>query len=226
MGIQLKNISKIYGKGSTTVTALKNISLDIYDGEMLAIMGPSGSGKSTLVNIVGLLDHPTEGYYYLNGIDISRASHKQLAHLRNEFLGFVVQDFALIEEYTVEKNIMLPLLYARKNHKQALQIVHKLAALLSIEDKLKQKARFLSGGQRQRVAIARALANNPSIILADEPTGALDQKTGTEVLQLFRKMNQEGKTVIIVTHDISIASHCDRCLTIVDGQIQPIVYTP
>ena len=210
MGIQLKNISKIYGKGSTTVTALKNISLDIYDGEMLAIMGPSGSGKSTLVNIVGLLDHPTEGYYYLNGIDISRASHKQLAHLRNEFLGFVVQDFALIEEYTVEKNIMLPLLYARKNHKQA----------------LKQKARFLSGGQRQRVAIARALANNPSIILADEPTGALDQKTGTEVLQLFRKMNHEGKTVIIVTHDISIASHCDRCLTIVDGQIQPIVYTP
>lgn len=220
MSIQLRNISRVYGKGSTLVEALKNVSIDIENGEMVAIMGPSGSGKSTLINIVGLLDRPTNGTYLLNGTDTSSADNKQLARLRNEALGFVVQDFALIEEYSVEKNIMMPLLYARKNRKQALRRVRDLTTALSIEDKLTQKARFLSGGQRQRVAIARALSNNPAIILADEPTGALDQKTGSEVMDLFREINKEGKTIIVVTHDSTVADRCDRRITLVDGLIE------
>lgn len=215
--IELKNISKQYHKGTMI---LNNINLCIQDGDYVALMGPSGAGKTTLMNIIGCLDHATEGEYFLDGNDVSGYSEKEKARLRNEKFGFVVQDFALINEMTVYRNVTLPLRYSKKKFKKEKSSIHNLLSNLKIEDKKETKVDELSGGQRQRVAIARALVNSPDIILADEPTGALDQKTGEEVMQIFSDLNQQGKTIVIVTHDPNIAAKCNRIIKIVDGKIQ------
>lgn len=215
--IELKNISKQYHKGTMI---LNNINLCIQDGDYVALIGPSGAGKTTLMNIIGCLDHATEGEYFLDGNDVSGYSEKEKARLRNEKFGFVVQDFALINEMTVYRNVTLPLRYSKKKFKKEKSSIHNLLSNLKIEDKKETKVDELSGGQRQRVAIARALVNSPDIILADEPTGALDQKTGEEVMQIFSDLNQQGKTIVIVTHDPNIAAKCNRIIKIVDGKIQ------
>ena len=215
--IKLKKATKIYGKNASRVTALNRVNLEIEKGEFIAIMGTSGAGKSTILNIVGCLDVLTEGDYFLDGKSIEECSRKELAKIRNEKFGFVVQDFALIERYTVKKNILLPLSYSSKKiPKNNLDI---LLDKFGISDKKDVMASNLSGGQRQRVSIARALINEPDIILADEPTGALDKKTGDEIISILSELNKEGKTIIIVTHDKDIASQCSRIIQIEDGEI-------
>lgn len=218
--IELKNISKTYGKAESAVTALADVDLTIGDGELVAVIGPSGSGKSTLLNILGCLDRPTGGTYMLDGRDAGGLSGKELAALRNTTFGFVVQDFALINEYTVYQNIALPLQYGAARKSDIPAAVEEMLTELGISGKRDVYPTKLSGGQRQRVAIARALVNKPSIILADEPTGALDQNTGHEVMQMLRKINGSGKTVIIVTHNMDIANQCGRIVEIIDGRIK------
>ncbi len=215
--IFLKNITKIYGKGSAEVKALSNVSLNIEKGEMVAIIGTSGSGKSTLLNILGCLDLPTCGEYYLEDKNINSCSSKESARLRNEKFGFVVQDFALIERYTVKKNVLLPLTYSHKKISQ--EQIDNIFSKLGILEKKKVYANTLSGGQRQRVAIARAIINDPDIILADEPTGSLDTKNSGEVINILRELNSDGKTIILVTHDMQIAKSCSRIIQIEDGKI-------
>lgn len=215
--IELKNISKQYHKGTMI---LNNINLCIQDGDYVALMGPSGAGKTTLMNIIGCLDHATEGEYFLDGNDVSGYCEKEKARLRNEKFGFVVQDFALINEMTVYGNVTLPLRYSKKKFKKEKSSIHNLLSNLKITGKKETKVKELSGGQRQRVAIARALVNSPDIILADEPTGALDQKTGEEVMQIFSELNQQGKTIIVVTHDSNIAAKCNRIIKIIDGRLE------
>ena len=217
--IELKNINKSFGKGEGIIEALKGIDLSIEKGEMVAIMGPSGSGKSTLLNILGFLDKPNEGNYIYNGKETKNFSDKYLANTRNKNIGFVVQNFALIEDYTVYENIEIPLIYGNVSKSKRKKIINELLIKFHIEDKKNKLPKELSGGQNQRVAIIRALVNNPEVILADEPTGALDQKTGKEVIELFRKLNNEKKTVIIITHDINVANMCDRTIHIIDGRI-------
>ena len=196
--ISLKNISKIYGDDNTKVKALDNINLDIEEGDMIAIMGPSGAGKSTLLNILGCIDVPTSGTYLLDGEDTSNLSSKNLAKIRNKKVGFVFQNFNLLNDYNLVENVMMPLTYSEDTERTPKQ---------------------LSGGQKQRVAIARALVNEPEIILADEPTGKLDQKTGDEIMELIKSINSEGKTVIIITHDINVAKKCNSIIQIIDGKL-------
>ena len=215
--IELRKVSKVYDDGAAVCRALQEVDLTIEKGEMTAIIGASGSGKSTLLNVLGAMDSVTEGQYLLNEKNIEEYSEKQMARLRNEMFGFVVQDFALIERYTVEKNVMLPLYYSKKYKKQRVEEVLKS---LGIWEKREELVRCLSGGQRQRVAIARALVNEAEIILADEPTGALDQATGREVMDLFEEIHNRGKTIILVTHDQKIADRCQRVIEIADGTIK------
>lgn len=215
--IELKNISKQY-REETTI--LKGVDLCIEDGDYIALMGPSGAGKTTLMNIMGCLDRATQGEYFLDGNEISDYPEKEKARLRNEKFGFVVQDFALINEMTVYENVRLPLRYRKKRLKKEREHIESILKSLEIEDKKEIRACDLSGGQQQRVAIARAIVNSPEIILADEPTGALDQETGREVMEIFSKLNQQGKTIIIVTHDPNIAAKCNRIVKMVDGKIQ------
>ncbi|MGN1120596.1 MAG: ABC transporter ATP-binding protein [Oscillospiraceae bacterium] len=219
--IELKNVEKTYGAGDTAVHALKGISLTINDGEMAAIIGASGSGKSTLLNLLGLLDNKYSGSYFLNGNDARKLSESKRAALRNKELGFVLQDFALIEHYSVKENIMLPLRYSKEKPHDAEGKIGEVLLRLGIAHKLNSPVNKLSGGQRQRVAIARAIINNPRIILADEPTGALDSKSAAEIMGIFRELNAEGRTVIIVTHDIGVARQCGRIIEISDGVIIP-----
>lgn len=214
--IEFKNISKKY---TQQMIALKNVNIKIEDGEYVAIIGPSGAGKTTLMNIIGCLDNPTDGKYILDGQDISGYSEKQKARLRNEKFGFVVQDFGLISSMTVYKNIRIPLLYSKNKSNKTKENVQSILEKLKISDKTDENVNNLSGGQRQRVAIARALINSPSIILADEPTGALDQETGKEVMKIFSELNQQGKTIIIVTHDSNVAAMCKRTIKVIDGEI-------
>lgn len=215
--IELKNISKQY-REETTI--LKGVDLCIEDGDYIALMGPSGAGKTTLMNIMGCLDRATQGEYFLDGNEISDYPEKEKARLRNEKFGFVVQDFALINETTVYENVRLPLRYRKKRLKKEREHIESILKSLEIEDKKEIRVCDLSGGQQQRVAIARAIVNSPEIILADEPTGALDQETGREVMEIFSKLNQQGKTIIIVTHDPNIAAKCNRIVKMVDGKIQ------
>lgn len=215
--ITLKDVKKFYGKGDIKTEALKGISLDINDGEMVAIMGPSGSGKSTLLNIIGCIDSSTEGEYLLNGNNIHTLTARELASVRNKYIGFIFQSFNLLNEYNIVDNVTLPLLY-NKNFKgslkkNALEIIDKVG----LKDHIKKNPSELSGGQQQRVAIARALINEPNIILADEPTGALDRKTGKEIMELLVNINRKGKTVIIITHDNEIANYCSRVIKLEDG---------
>lgn len=219
MLLRLEGISKVYKNNGIQVEALKHVDLEIDAGESVAIMGASGSGKSTLLNIMGCMDKATEGEYYLNEINIRKYSDKRMAGLRNEVFGFVMQDFALIERCTVEKNVMLPLYYSKKHKKDKRKRVEEMLGKVGLLEKKQQLAMRLSGGQRQRVAIARALVNDASILLCDEPTGALDQKTGKEIIDIFSAINQQGKTVILVTHDENVAKSCHRVLKISDGEI-------
>lgn len=219
MLISLENVSKTYNNGKIKVEALKNINLEINEGEFIAIVGTSGSGKSTLLNILGLLDKCTEGIYKLNGQDIGNIKDKAKAELRNNNFGFVVQYFALINDYTSFENIEIPLEYARVKKSKRKVLIADILEKLNISDKEKVTPKELSGGQNQRVAIARALVNNPHVILADEPTGALDSNTSKEVMGIFQGLNKEGKTIIIVTHDVNIANYCNRIISIEDGRI-------
>lgn len=215
--IQLNNITKVFGKKAAKCIALSDISLSVSEGEFLAVMGASGSGKSTLLNIIGCLDSPTDGEYLFRGKKISR-NNKSLAQFRNSELGFIVQDFALIEKCTVEQNIAVPLAYSKKKLNKRNEI-DRVLELLGITEKRKVLACNLSGGQRQRVAIARALVNHPSIILADEPTGALDSKNGTAVMEILKELNAQGITVIMVTHDERLSNYCKRKIILSDGKI-------
>lgn len=216
--IRLDNISKTFRDGDTQVQALKNISFEVNKGELVAIIGKSGSGKSTLLNILGLLDKQTDGDYYIDGKKVSSIPEREKAKLRNSLIGFVMQDFSLVEKYTVKQNINIPLIYTDKpiNKEKAINDVLKSVGL---SDKTNTPAYRLSGGQKQRVAIARAVVNEPQIILADEPTGALDSMTADEIMQIFERLNMSGKTVIIVTHDKDIAARCKRVIELSDGEI-------
>lgn len=216
--IRLDNISKTFRDGDTQVQALKNISFEVNKGELVAIIGKSGSGKSTLLNILGLLDKQTDGDYYIDGKKVSSIPEREKAKLRNSHIVFVMQDFALVEKYTVKQNINIPLIYTDKpiNKEKAINDVLKSVGL---SDKTNTPAYKLSGGQKQRVAIARAVVNEPQIILADEPTGALDSMTADEIMQIFERLNISGKTVIIVTHDKDIAARCKRVIELSDGEI-------
>ena len=217
--LELKELYKIYIMGSVEVQALRGIDLTIDKGEFISIMGTSGSGKSTLMNIIGCLDGPTKGNYFLEGIDIKEKSEDELSFIRNQKIGFVFQSFNLIARTSAVKNVELPMIYAKMHandrHERAKQLLEKVG----LGDRIHHMPNELSGGQRQRVAIARALANEPPIMLADEPTGNLDSKSSIEIMEIFRNLNEEGKTVIIVTHERDIAEYTDRIVTFKDGQI-------
>ena len=217
--IELKNIYKIYQMGDEAVHALDGINLTVDQGEFVAIVGSSGSGKSTAMNIIGCLDVPTSGSYHLGGIDVSTMEDDQQAEIRNKMLGFIFQQYNLIPKLTVQENVELPLLYAgvssEERHERAIQSLERVG----LADKRKNLPSQLSGGQQQRVSIARALAGKPSVILADEPTGALDSRTGREVLRFLQKLNQEGDTVVLITHDNSIAVRAKRIVRLQDGRI-------
>ncbi|MCZ6602937.1 MAG: ABC transporter ATP-binding protein [Planctomycetota bacterium] len=217
MLIHLEQITKRYQMGTTTVEALRGIDLGIEAGEKVAIMGASGSGKSTLMNIIGCLDRPTSGKYLLEGKEVGRLSPGQQAHVRNRQIGFVFQTFNLLSRTTALRNVELPLLYAGARKREAK--AREALAAVGILDRATHKPSELSGGERQRVAIARAIVNRPSLILADEPTGNLDSKTGDEILALFDRIHSEGNTVIIVTHDASVAKRCQRIIRLHDGAI-------
>ncbi|NQY42115.1 MAG: ABC transporter ATP-binding protein [Legionellales bacterium] len=218
--IKLENINKIYKMGSNTQQVLYGIDLDISKGELIAIMGASGSGKSTVMNIIGLLDRPTSGICSVHGNAINDISDDDLAILRNKTIGFVFQQFYLLSKFTAEKNVSLPLLYRGISDKESSIRAKKILDRVGMGDRTHHKPNELSGGQQQRVAIARALIGDPEIILADEPTGALDSKTGKEVMELFLELNEkESRTVIIVTHDPGIGDMCDRIIRLQDGKV-------
>ncbi len=217
--VELQNVYKIYQMGDTEVRALDGISLNIDRGEFVAIVGASGSGKSTCMNIIGCLDVPTEGVYKLNGREINNYSSDELAEVRNKMLGFIFQQYNLIPKLTVIENVQLPLLYAGLSEREQRERAMLALGRVGLADKAKNLPSQLSGGQQQRVSIARALAGDPSVILADEPTGALDSRTGKEVMEFLQKLNREGNTIILITHDNSIAARASRVVRITDGQI-------
>lgn len=220
--IEIKNLYKTYNYGKPNAfEALKDVSLTINDGEMVAIIGKSGAGKSTLMHILGCIDDLEKGQYIFNGKDISKVNEKKSAAIRNSEIGIVLQEFALMEQYTVLENVIMPLFFTPKSgrrsekEKRALEILKRL----EMDEYAHKKVNKLSGGQKQRVAIARAMINNPSVLLADEPTGALDVKTTDEIMKVFRNLNKNGTTVIIITHDMEVAGMCDRIIEISDGKI-------
>nr|WP_286680862.1 ABC transporter ATP-binding protein [Tepidanaerobacter sp. EBM-49] len=219
MLIQLEDIYKIYKLGDTEVHALDGITLGIEQGEFIAIVGPSGSGKSTLMNILGCLDTPTEGSYLFEGKDMSKLSDDQLAVIRNKHIGFVFQSFNLLPKLDAVENVEVPLTYAGKKGPARRERAVKMLEMVGLGDRIHHKPKELSGGQQQRVAIARALSTDPPVILADEPTGNLDTKSGTEIMQILKELNKSGKTVILITHDINIAKQAQRNVHIQDGKI-------
>ncbi len=213
----LRDIKKSYFLTNRVIEVLRGISLEIKDGEFISLMGPSGAGKSTLLNIIGCLDVPTSGKYILDGIDINTLSENELSEIRNKKIGFVFQNFNLIPRLSALKNVELPLIYSKvssaERRKRSLSLLEKVG----LSDRANHLPNELSGGEQQRVSIARAIVNNPSIILADEPTGNLDSKTGKEIMEIFRSIHKEGATIIMVTHEMSIAEYAERIITIKDG---------
>ncbi|MBR3600115.1 MAG: ABC transporter ATP-binding protein, partial [Lachnospiraceae bacterium] len=219
MLLELKNIYKNYNQGNMEVPVLKDINLTVEEGEYIAIMGPSGSGKSTLMNIIGCIDTPTSGEYLLDGSVINNYKDKELSEVRNKKIGFVFQNFNLLPRLSAMDNVALPLQYAKVGKKQRREMCKKVIAMVGLEDRMNFKPTQLSGGQKQRVAIARAMVNNPRILLADEPTGALDSKSGKQVMDLFDKLHEEGVTIIMITHADEIASRAKRVIKIIDGEL-------
>lgn len=218
--IEIRNIIRDFQLGQETVHVLKGIDLDIKRGDYVAIMGPSGSGKSTLMNLLGCLDTPTSGHYVLNGKDVSQMSDDELAEIRNTEIGFVFQTFNLLPRTTALDNVALPMVYAGKSKSERVKRAEEVLADVGLADRMDHKPNQLSGGQRQRVAVGRALVNKPSIILADEPTGNLDSKTGYEIMNLFDEIHKAGNTVIMVTHEEDIAAHASRIIRLRDGLIE------
>ena len=217
--LTMKGIVKQYMVGGEVSTVLKGIDLTVEEGEFLAVLGPSGSGKSTLMNIIGCLDVPTAGEYILDGRLIGSQDEKTLAKIRNQEIGFIFQSFFLMQRQTALQNVKLPLIYGDVPEREQNERAAEMLRRVGLEDKMNYYPNQLSGGQQQRVAIARAMCNNPAILLADEPTGAPDQKTGRQVMELFHKINDEGKTIIMITHDANIAAHAKRIVRILDGNI-------
>jgi putative ABC transport system ATP-binding protein len=217
--IEIQSVSKIYNLGQTVVKALDNISLSIYENDYISIMGPSGSGKSTLMNIIGCLDVPTKGDYKFNSELISEMNDNQLANIRNQKIGFVFQTFNLLPKLNAMQNVEVPLIYSSLGKKDRTERVEEALSIVGLQDRMTHKPNELSGGQRQRVAIARALVNKPSIILADEPTGNLDSKSGNDILKFFSKLHKAGNTIIMVTHEESVAKLSKRRIDIFDGKI-------
>ena len=217
--LSMKGIFKEYKMGEETSVVLKGVDLDVYEGEFLAILGPSGSGKSTLMNIIGCLDTPTKGEYYLSGKHIANQTEKELARIRSQEIGFIFQSFHLLQRHSALENVELPLIYANKAKKQRTALAKEMLCRVGLEDKINHYPNQMSGGQQQRVAIARAIVTNPTILLADEPTGALDQKTGAQVMDIFNELNAEGRTIIMITHDVGIARHAKRIVRILDGYL-------
>lgn len=218
--IEIHNLMKTYKLGGETVHALNNVSLEIKKGEFLAIIGPSGSGKSTLMNMIGCLDLPDKGTYLLDGKEIGKMNDNQLATIRNEKIGFIFQNFNLLPKLTAVENVELPLLYRGLSAKERREMALESLEKVSLHDRAGHLPSQLSGGQQQRVAIARALAGNPAILLADEPTGALDSKTSKEILYVMKELNELGHTIILITHDLAIAKQANRMVSIQDGQLQ------
>ena len=216
---EMKDIKKAYWMGDEWQPVLKGINLSIEKGDFLSILGPSGSGKSTLMNIIGCLDVPTSGDYILQGKNVKTLSANSLARIRNREIGFIFQSFQLLQRQNAIENVALPLIYSGVSLKERRERAEEMLCKVGLQTKLHHLPNQLSGGQQQRVAIARALATNPSILLADEPTGALDQKTGAQVMDLFKELHNEGRTIIMITHDENIAKHGDRIVRILDGEM-------
>jgi putative ABC transport system ATP-binding protein len=217
--IRIEELNKIYKIGNIVVPALNGVDLEIKSGEFVSIMGPSGSGKSTLMNIIGALDIPTSGKYFLDNVDVGKLNDNELAIIRNEKVGFVFQTFNLLSRANVFGNVELPLIYCKERTRNKKQKILDAIESVGLTDWIRHRPNELSGGQKQRVAIARALVNQPSIILADEPTGNLDSRTGEEIIGIFQRLNREGKTIIIVTHEMDIAKHTQRIIYLRDGII-------
>jgi len=224
--IHLESIVKNYKVGTQVVRALRSVSIDIYKGEYVAIMGASGSGKSTLMNVLGCLDTPTSGKYVLNGKDVSSLSDDKLAEIRNSEIGFIFQVFNLLPRNSALENVMLPLIYAGKRKQTRKEMAEKTLVDVGLEDRMTHKPNELSGGQRQRVAIARALVNSPAILLADEPTGNLDSKISEEIMRLFSEIHKKGNTLVMVTHEADIAQHAHRIIRLKDGEVESDVINP
>lgn len=218
--IRIKGIKKIYKVGNQEVRALNGVDIQINKNEYVAIMGPSGSGKSTMMNILGCLDSPSEGEYILNGTDVSKMDDNDLAVIRNKEIGFIFQSFNLLPRYTALDNVALPLIYSGESREKREDRARVALENVDLKDRMHHKPNELSGGQRQRVAVARALVNNPSIILADEPTGNLDTKTSIDIMKLFEEIHEQGNTVILVTHEEDIAKHAKRIIRLRDGIIE------
>lgn len=218
--IHINGLRRSYKMGETVVNALSGVDVDIYSNEYVAIMGPSGSGKTTLMNLIGCLDSPTGGEYELNGTVVSALGDSRLAEIRNKEIGFVFQTFNLLTRVSALHNVELPLIYSGLNHKERIERARHALDQVSLLDRAEHKPGEMSGGQRQRVAIARALVTRPSILLADEPTGNLDSKTGTEIMALFDELHQQGQTIILVTHEADIAEHAQREIFLRDGLIE------
>jgi putative ABC transport system ATP-binding protein len=217
--IRMKDISKKYVMGDTEVKALDDVSFNVEKGEFVSIVGPSGSGKSTLMNMLGCLDVPDDGEYLLDGIDINNSTDAELAHIRNKKIGFVFQNFNLLSKLNAIENVEVPLLYKGLSAKQSKELAYDYLEKVGLKGREKHTPKELSGGQQQRVAIARALACEPQIMLADEPTGALDQKTGMGIMEMLKDMNGRGQTIILITHDVNIAKQGKRSVSIIDGRI-------
>lgn len=217
--IQLKDIVKEYKLGTEILRVLRNVDLNVKSGEFVALMGPSGSGKSTLMNIIGCLDTPSSGSYFLQGKDVSKLKDDDLAKVRNVSIGFIFQNFNLMPRMTALENVALPLIYAGVSVKERIARAEKALENVGLKDRMKHKPNELSGGQRQRVAVARSLVNNPSLLLADEPTGNLDTTTSEEIMMLFNELHQKGNTIVLVTHEEDIAQNAKRIVRLLDGQI-------